>query len=150
MKKHYFIFCYLIFSVSSFGQQFLWSTNNDTLSKHIPLEQVSDEILKFYDHYEFYHDGAGYNKDTFFKEIGKYEGNSSSWNSFKNEIRKIEELTVFVMRANSGNGSEVLVLFVTKDNLNMLEFSNSYESDRIMTLDYERDKFINWLETLKE
>ncbi len=150
MKKIYLIFCYLLFSTSSFGQQFLWSTADNTASKSVPLEDVSNEILKFYDHYDFYIDGAGYNKDTFFKEIGKYGGNTQSWNDFKNEIRKIEKLTVFAMRANSGKGSEILVIFITKDNVNVLTFTNSYKSSAQIRYPHEREKFENWLETLKD
>jgi hypothetical protein len=114
------------------------------------LEDVSNEILKFYDHYDFYVDGAGYNKDTFFKELAKYGGNTKSWNDFKNEIRKIEKLTVFAMRANSGKGSEVLVIFITKDNVNVLAFTNSYESDAQRSYPHKREEFENWLETLKD
>ena len=150
MKKIYLVFCCLLFSFSSFGQQFLWSTANSTSSKYIPIEEVNEEILKFYDHYELYLDGAGYNKDSFFKEIGKYGGSSSSWINFKNEIRKIEELTVFAIRTNSGKGSEVMVLFITKDNINVVVFTNSYETGSNICIAHKRDKFTKWLETLKE
>jgi hypothetical protein len=150
MKKYYFIICCLVFSTSSFGQQFLWSTANESAAKYVPLKDVSNEILKFYDYYDFYIDGAGYNKDTFFKLLGKYGGNTKSWNDFKNEIRKIEKLTVFAIRANSGKGSEILVIFITKDNVNILSFTNSFDSDVQIRYPHKRKEFEDWLETLKD
>lgn len=150
MKKYYFTLCYLFLSLTSFGQQYLWSTAENTSSKHIPIAEVSNEILKFYDHYDFYYDGTGYNKDTFFKEIEKYGGNTKGWNDFKNEVKKIENLTVLAIRANSGNGSFIMTIFITKDNINILVFTNSLEQGAQSCASYERDKFESWLETLKE
>ena len=150
MKNTVFIFCFIIFNSSAFGQQFLWSTVKDTAIKYVPLENVTNEVLEFYDHYDFYYDGAGFSKEGFFK---MFEGsqsyknsNTSQWKEFKKRVDKINELTVFAFRTNSGKGSVILVLCVTKEHVNLISFSNTYEEDAIVTVD--REKFARWFKTL--
>ena len=152
MKNIGFIFCFMILTSSAFGQQFLWSTVKDTTIKYVPLEDVTDEVLEFYDHYEYYYDGAGFSKEGFFK---MYEGSqsyknskTSQWNDFKKKIDKIDNLTVFAFRSNSGKGSVILVLCVTKENVNLITFSNTYERDALFTHRSDREKFAKWFETL--
>lgn len=147
MKKFYLIL-FFIFSISSFGQQFLWSTLNDTSSKYIPIENVTEEVIKFYDHYDFYHDGSGYNKENFFKMFERLGANSNNWEGFKESVKNIEQLTVFALRDNTGQGSVVIVIFITKQNINVVAFSNSYKEDSILT--YDKKRFESWIETLKD
>lgn len=150
MKKFGFLYCFIFFNSSVFGQQLLWSTSEDTALKHVPLENVRSEVLSFFDHYKLYYDGAGYSKSNFFRVIEKYDDESESWKNFKQIILKIESLTVFAIRSNSGKGSEVLVICVTKENVNFISFSNNYESGAqiIINTQREREKFANWFETL--
>lgn len=150
MKNIGFIFCFIIFTSSAFGQQFLWSTVKDSTIKYVPLENVTNEVLEFYDHYDLYYDGAGFSKEGFFK---MFEGsqsyknsNTSQWKYFKQKIDKINDLTVFAFRSNSGKGSAILVLCVTKENVNLITFSNIYEGDAQFTTD--REKFAKWFKTL--
>lgn len=152
MKNIGFIFCFIICTTSAFGQQFLWSTVKDTTIKYVSLENVTDEVLEFYDHYEFYYDGAGFSKEGFFK---MFEGsqsyknsNTSQWKDFKKKIDKINDLTVFAFRSNSGKGSVILVLCVTKENVNLITFSNTYEADSQLTYSTDREKFAKWFKTL--
>jgi|SRR5688572_17195229 len=152
MKNIGFTFCFIILTSSAFGQQFLWSTVKDTVIKYVPLENVTNEVLEFYDHYEFYYDGAGYSKGGFFK---MFEGtqayknsNTPQWKDFKNKIDKINDLTVFAFRSNSGKGSVILVLCVTKENVNLISFSNTYEKDPVLTHSSDREKFAKWFKTL--
>ncbi len=154
MKKIGLTFCFGIFITTAFGQQFLWSTIKDTTSKYVPLDSVSSKVLEFYDHYEYYYDGAGYNKDGFVKSFEgsqSYKNSSTSgWKNFKKKIYEIKELAVFAIRVNSGHGSVVMVLCVSKENVNMIVFSNTYEKDAISIIPYEREKFAKWFKTLLE
>ncbi|WP_225037280.1 hypothetical protein [Winogradskyella sp. SM1960] len=137
---------FTILSSSVFGQQFLWSTiENDSISeKHIPVEYVSNEILKFYDHYEKHYDLSGFSKKRFIEEID-YGFDDWKW------INDITDLTVFAMRSNIGSGSIVLVMFISEKNINLIIFSNeildrnfNYQSN----YEFEREKFETWLKTL--
>lgn len=152
MKKAILFIFFLLFNSTFFGQQFLWSTLENNSVKHVPLENITEEVLKFYDHYDQYHDGAGYSKINFLKTIEKYGDSSESWKNFKQMILKTETLTVFAMRSNTGKGSAVFVICVNKENVNYIIFSNTYEiaSETIVHIDSEREKFTKWLQTLLE
>ena len=154
MKNIAFILCFVIFTTPLFGQQFLWSTTKDSTSKYVPLDSVTSKVLEFYDHYDYYYDGAGYNKDGFVKSFEgsqSYKNSSTSgWKNFKKKIYEIKDLSVFAIRLNSGQGSVVMVLCVSKENVNMLVFSNTYEKDAIPIIPYEREKFAKWFKTLLE
>jgi len=146
MKRVGFIIGFVILSSSVFGQQFLWSTVNDSTSKYVPLENVTSEVLTFYDQYKFYYDFTGFSKDGFVEFVNNFENNSVEWKSFKERIFKIDDLRVFALRANLGRGSVVYVICISKDNINMLIFTNNYDRDVILTSN--REKFKNWFKTL--
>ena len=139
----------MILTSFAFGQQFLWSTKKDSVVKHIPLEDVTNEVLEFFDHYDVYYDGAGFTKEGFFKMIESsqsYKNSNAPWKDLKKKIYEVNELTVFAFRHNLGKGSVVLVMCISKDNINLITFSNNYERDAILTVD--REKFAKWFETL--
>jgi len=146
MRKIGFIIGFVVLTSSVFGQQFLWSTVKDTTSNYVPLNDVINEVLKFYDHYDFYYDASGFSKDRFFEFVENFENNSDDWKKLKKKIYDIKDLTVFALRDNLGRGSVVFVMCISKDNINMLLFSNNYEPDAILTTD--RNKFVNWFKTL--
>ncbi len=150
MKKIKLLLCFIIFTSSVYGQQFLWSTSENTAPKYVPLENITSEVLNYFDHYQLYHDGAGYSKNNFLKVIEKYGDKTESWKNFKQMILKIETLTVFAIRSNTGEGSEILIICITKDNVNFVSFSNNYESgsQMIIHVESERKKFAKWFETL--
>ena len=100
MKKIGFVFCFVLSTSLVFGQQFLWSTNEDTDSEHVPIKSVTSVVLEFYDHYEYYYDGSGYSKDRFLDYIKKYGDNSEDWKSFKDKIYEVEDLTVNAFKGN--------------------------------------------------
>jgi len=154
MEKIRFIFCLIFLTSTAYGQQFLWSTVKDSTSKYVPIDSVSSKVLEFYDHYEYYYDGAGYNKDGFVKSFEgsqSYKNSSTSgWKNFKKKIYEIKDLAVFAIRLNSGQGSVVMVLCISKENVNMIVFSNTYERDAIQIIPYEREKFAKWFKTLLE
>jgi hypothetical protein len=148
MRKIGLIIGFIILTLSAFGQQFLWSTVKDTTSKHVPLENVTKEVLNFYDYYEFYYDLTGFSKDVFLNSKSfKNSGISNdTWNSLKKKIYNVEDLTVFAFKTNEGRGSVILVMCISKDNVDMICFSNTYERDALWTID--REKFKNWVNTL--
>ena len=98
MKKFLVAFFLVAFTATVFGQQFLWTTIKDSATKYVPLESVTDKVLEFYDHYEFYNDGSGYSKAGFFKmfESSKSFNNSNTslWKGLKNKIYEIDSPTV--------------------------------------------------------
>lgn len=143
MKKIGIIIFLSVIISSVFGQQFLWSTvKQDTINeKYVPLNSVTKEVLKFYDHYDLYYDFSGYSKDRFINEID-YGFDDWKW------LNDINDLTVFAMRSNSGQGSIVLVMCISKDNVNLIIFSNTVEGDFRMTYSSERENFADWFQTL--
>jgi hypothetical protein len=155
MRKVTFIIFLTILSHSVFSQQFLWSTTKDSSFKfmrYISLDSVVDEVLEFYEQYQYYFDGSGYSKDGFFKTFENSQSfrksSNSRWYKLKKKIYSINDLTVFAFKDNAGHGSVVLVVCVTKDNIDMLSFSNNYESDVIPTADHEKEKFTKWFRTI--
>lgn len=152
MKKLVLIFFFIVFTATAFGQQFLWTTLRDSATKYVPLENVTEKVLEFYDHYEFYYDGSGYSKDGFFK---MFEGsksfknsNTSRWKVLKKKIYEIDSLTVIAFKSNLGQGSVILVMCISKENVNLISFSNNYEQDAILTYSTDREKFAKWFKTL--
>lgn len=139
----------------TFGQQFLWSTTKDStlnFMRHVPAEDVVNEVLKFYEQYEYYYDGSGFSKDGFFKT---FEDNQSfkksantKWNDLKKKIYAIKDLTVFAFKDNLGHGSIILVVCVSKNNVDILSFSNNYQPDALSTGEYDKEKFTKWLRTI--
>jgi len=143
MKKIGFIIGFLILSSSVFGQQFLWSTVRDKAERYVPLNNVTREVLNFYDQYKFYYDFSGFTKQRF---IEMFEFGFEDW-SF---LYDIKDLTVFALRSNTGSGSIVLVMCISKDNVNTLIFTNTSElgMNWIMTHSSNRDKFSQWFKTI--
>lgn len=130
-----------------YGQQFLWSTiEKDSIAeKQVPIEYVDYEILKFYDHYEKHYDLSGFSKKRFVEEID-YGFDDWKW------INDITDLTVFALKSNVGDGSVVLVMFISEKNINLIIFSNDIVDRNfsyISNSEYDRKKFEIWLKTLK-
>lgn len=147
MKKIGLAILLLTLTSSVFGQQRLWTTennNNDKSgNKYVPLTSVTKEVLTFYDQYDFYFDLSGYSKERFIEEINY---GFDDW-SILNEIK---DLTVFAYKSNTGRGSLIMVMCVSKDNVNLLLFSNDillHENPQ-QTGSYEKDKFTKWFKTL--
>jgi hypothetical protein len=112
------------------------------------LDNVTKEVLSFYDQYNYYYDAAGFSKDRFFEFVENSEINSDNWKNVKKKIYDIEELTVFALRDNLGRGSVIFVVCISKDDVNMFIFSNTYKTDAIRTYQHERERFANWFRTL--
>jgi hypothetical protein len=143
MKKIVFIIFFFILAVSAFGQQFLWSTVRDKAERYVPLNNVTREVLTFYDQYNRYYDFSGFSKDRF---IENFDYGFEDWQW----LYDINELTVFALRSNSGRGSIVLVMIISKNNVNTLVFANNAELgfDYMTTGSYKKEQFSNWFKTL--
>jgi hypothetical protein len=135
------LFLFLVLPISALGQQYLWSTVQGNEMRYIQLNSVVKEVLNFYDQYKVYYDYSGYSKDNFIKHFD-YGFDNWEW------LTNIDTVTVFALRSNAGRGSVVIVMCISKINVNAVIFSNTYEPDCIMTSSYERDKFANWFKTL--
>jgi len=150
MKKIRFIIFLTLITTSTFGQQFLWTSAQKEIDneKYIPLNRVTDEVLKFYEQYDRYYDLSGFSKERFLKEI---DFGFDGWDFLK----EINDLTVFAAKSNTGQGSVVLVMSISHENINMIIFSNSildgfynYEHTYGGRIEREKQKFASWFETL--
>jgi hypothetical protein len=135
-----------IFTASAFSQQFLWSTaEGDSLyQEYVPLISVTKEVTKFYDHYDHYYDLAGFSKERFMEEID-FGFEDWLW------LNDIKNPTVFAVRSNEGDGSIVLVMCVSEDNINLIIFSNhtiDYNTNYESTYSNAKEKFEKWFKTL--
>lgn len=144
MKKIMFSLILTILTFSAYGQQYLWSTVKDSAERYVPLNRVTSEVLDFYDQYRFYYDFSGFNKDRFIENFD-YGFDDWEW------IKKIEELTVFALRSNSGSGSIVIVMCISKNNVNTIIFTNNSDlgSNWVMTHGgSRREQFSKWFRTI--
>ncbi len=146
MKNIGIVILLLTLTNSAFGQQFLWSTvksDSGGVKKYVPLSSISKEVLTFHDQYKFYFDLSGYSKKRFIEEIN-YGFDDWNW------LYDIKDLTVYAWKSNTGSGSVVMILCVSKDNVNLVLFSSdimAHENPQT-TNEYEKDKFISWFKTL--
>lgn len=117
MKKLVLLFV-LLLAPSVFAQQFLWSTKRMENVRHVSMNNVTSEVLEFYDFYRRYFDLTGFSKSRFL-EMPNFGFDGWEW------LNEIEEPTVFAVRSNLGGGSVVLVLCVSRENVNALIFLNN-------------------------
>lgn len=147
MKKIVFALLLLTLSSLAFGQQSLWTTaksiKDSSGIKVVPITNVTKEVLTFYEQYDYYFDLSGYSKKRFIEEID-YGFDDWNW------LYDIKDLTVFAMKSNAGRGSMIMVMCVSKENVNLLLFSNDIllHANPQSTGNYEKEKFIKWFKTL--
>ena len=158
IKTHFFVLS-LFVSLTSFGQQFLWTTNKNGLfqnseMKVISKDEVLDKLKSYYNTYDVYFDGTGFTKVGFFKN---YETSNSyntvdktKWELFKKSIFEINELTITCIKSNEGTGSNVMILIINKNNFDSIIFSNSYEIGYIPTFKSDLSKFERFFNALIE
>jgi hypothetical protein len=128
------------FSRFSLWATVFWSTSKDDDTKYVPLNNVTREVLDFFDQYDLYMILPVSVKKDLLKVLIMVLGNG---------LNDIEDLTVFALRSNSGRGSVVLVMCISKENVNTIIFSNSVlERDYSYILTIDRNKFTNWFKTL--
>ena len=145
MRKIVFAILLLTLTSSVFAQQLLWTTEeNDTSGyKYVPLSKVTEEVLTFYDHYNFYFDLSGYSKQRFIEEINY---GFDDWSG----LYDIKDLTVFALKSNEGRGSFIIVLCISEENVDLLLFSNDvllHQNPQRTGLS-RKDRFAKWFKTL--
>ncbi|WP_298145956.1 hypothetical protein [Flavobacterium sp.] len=107
------------------------------------MNNVTKEVLTFYDQYDYYFDLSGYSKKRFIEEIN-FGFDDWTW------LDGIKESTVFAFKSNAGSGSVIIVMCISEDNVNLLLFSSDvllYTNPQ-STASYERDKFAKWFKTM--
>lgn len=143
--KILFAILFAALTSSAFGQQYLWTTvKNDTSGvKYVPLSNVTKEVLTFYDQYDYYFDLTGFSKKRFIEEIN-YGFENWNW------LYDIKELTVSAVKSNSGSGSLIMIMCISKNNVDLLIFSNDVvlKENPQLTSSYEKNKFISWFKTI--
>lgn len=154
MKKLTLIFCFTFFTSTVFSQQFLWSTLKDSTTKFVPIKDVTEKVLEFYDHYNYYFDGSGYTKEGFLESFESSKAlknvNITSWQEIKKKIIEIDSLSVIAFKSNSGTGSSIIVMCITKENVETITFSNEIGRGALSASKYEIEKFKKWFKTLLE
>jgi hypothetical protein len=155
----FFCFVFGLISSSVNGQQFLWTTNKNNIFtnseiKVIPKEDVINKLLEYYENYECYFDFTGFSKEGFLKKyINSIVGNDKKkMELFKNSIYKIKDLNITSIKGNLGNGSLIMILIVSKNNFDMIVFSNEPDKGFIITDDSEegKNKFVKFYNSLIE
>ena len=141
------VFTILLLTSTSFafGQQAIWSTvEKDSLKRlnqYVPLNNVTKEVLEFYDMYDLYYDLTGYSKD---EVLGMIQLSPAE----QKKIKDVTHLTVMAMRTNYGKGSCVVVAIIDGENINMIIFANSAFMGGSFELTSDDAKFTKWFNTL--
>jgi hypothetical protein len=161
--KTYFFTLSLLISLSSFGQQFLWTTNKKGLFPNSEIKVISkDDVLKklleYHETYSYYYDLTGYTKNGYFREIENSswfsENDNKNWGEFKKSISEINELTISSFKNNTGEGSSITVLVINKDNFEVISFSNKMYKGFISTwngkFSDDNNRFIKFYKSLVE
>ncbi|MBQ4819163.1 hypothetical protein [Aquimarina sp. MMG016] len=130
------------------AQQFLWTTAKGTDLNNIPIENVTDEVLNYYEFYDFYSDGSGYSKSNFLKMLEKYIDGSDDEHYLRKLINDTEKLTVFALKDNLGQGSVVLIIIINSRGVDIVAFTNNLEADSILATPYDKEKFKKWFNSL--
>lgn len=135
----------------------LWSTSiNETFDnkelKHVPIENVTSEVLKFYDFYSWYYDGTGFSKDALIKSSSPSTGVVSSIMSAQKDLKKLlfslNVPTVFAVKGNDGKGSYVVVFYVNEHNIDIIAFSNNLLGQGSQSTTSNIGKFRRWFNGL--
>ncbi|GGG51613.1 hypothetical protein [Bizionia arctica] len=148
MNKLISLLFLLLLTQGLYAQQFLWSTIENDDFEYVSIENVTSRVLDIYDVYEYYSDGTGYSKSDFLNIMEKYSGNSKNWEELKKTITEIDNLTVFAIKDNLGNGSVILIVMVSPKGVDIVAFTNNYELDIINTSPYDKEKFEKWFNSL--
>ncbi len=148
MSKLILLFCLSILTQTLSAQQFLWTTAESTELKYIPIENVTSEVLNFYDFYDYYLDASGYSKSNFLKKLERYGESIENWKLLKKRIIEVEELTAFALKDNLGEGSVILIVLISKKGVDMVAFTNNFELNVIDTSPYDKQKFERWFNSL--
>jgi hypothetical protein len=136
LKSTFFLFLIFI-SISGISQQYLWTSNANeffanTETKVITKNEIQNNILNYYQVYDYYYDLSGFTKQEFLK---KFENSNSynfinkiKWNNFTNSIYQSKEPTITCIKYNDGNSPIIMILIYSKEKFDVILFSNKIES----------------------
>ncbi len=143
MKKLGLIIFLSLLTTYVSGQQFLWTTTKNDSSgvKYVPLSNVTKEVLVFCEQYKYYFDLTGFSKERFIEKINYGFGD---WNW----LYGINDLTVSALKSNTGRGSLIMVMCISKDNVDLLIFSNDILLHDNPQNTYNKEKFAKWFKTI--
>lgn len=141
------LFFFMCIATAS-SQQFLWASDSTYNTKYIPHNKVVSEVLKFYEYFDYYLDGTGYTKESFFDFFLTMLPDTTGLKDFFNIFERIDTMTVFAWRMPSEKGSIILVMSIDKNNINLISFFNFYDIYAINTDDHKKDKFKSWFKSL--
>jgi len=143
MKKTVIFAAFAVLAAPVFSQQVLWTTIEGAEAEFIPLNKVTGEVLAFYDQYAYYYDFTGFNKDTF---IATFDQGGDKWKW----IYDIREKTVMAVKVYIEGGSAVYVVYVDAGGVNMVTFSNVFDTGSQETSQSRksRSRFEKWLKSL--
>jgi len=154
MKKQHSVFLIFVLAAFTFGQQALWTTLENDELKCIPYNSVIEEVLEFYDLYEYYFDYTGYKSEKImeiFFDYSNFEEEEYNLDNLNLE-NGIDENVAFACKIPKEGGSAIIVLCIDKNNFDMVVFSNVYDYGANNTYYGEREndrkRFQKWFKTL--
>ena len=136
LKSTFFLFLIFI-SISGISQQYLWTSNfneffANTETKVITKNEIQNNILNYYQVYDYYYDLSGFTKQEFLK---KFENSNSynfinkiKWTNFTNSIYQSKDPTITCIKYNDGNSPIIMILIYSKEKFDVILFSNKIES----------------------
>jgi hypothetical protein len=143
MKKAILLIIFLMIGTFTYAQQILWSTSKDADAKSVSLDNVTSEVMKYYDLYDYYFDGSGYSKNNFIDEFN--EGGALDW------LKDVNTLTVIAAKTNiDGRGSAIYIMIIKPKAVDNIIFTNVWDYDAKHNYEFERDKFKRFFESLLE
>ena len=161
--KNFILFLFIFVSLKSHGQQFQWTTSKSGLFQNseikvISKEKVLDKLLEYFEIYDYYYDGTGYTKSGFFRQYEESNTNvgtdNNNWEELKKSIYEINDLTIYCIKNNLGNGSNIMILIVNNDNLDFINFSNEISRGATPTyngkISDSKPRFIKFYKSLIE
>lgn len=140
----------LLFLIPSFcfSQQFLWSTTQINKLETRDLElidksEVTNKVLDYYNFYEYYYDLSGFSR-TGLEEFLKNNLSAAHLLTFDRTMLP-EKPAALAFKSNNGRGSMVIVMFIQKENIDLIIFTNELGQGVITTYSTEVDKFKKWI-----
>lgn len=135
------------------GQQVLWTTIKEMNEyKLLPIGEVKNKVVEFYDTYYYRQDQTGYDIDTFFKFLNKTIGKGLTNERWRDKLKENQTgKMVICMKTNNGSGSVISVIFLGEKSFDTINFSNTIfvEGSDINRQDEEfKRRFLKWYDSL--
>jgi hypothetical protein len=134
--KTYLSILFLFFSLNSFGQQFLWTTNKNGLfpnsdMKVISNDEVLDKLKIYHDSYDYYYDGTGFTKEGFFRMFessNTYKSTEkTNWELFQKT--GVDWLVVDSTRPSVASYQDFAELVKSEGSISLWKIKNPYQGE---------------------